>query len=118
MLLNNIIFRRNLLMIKEPKLKEIFLLDQVKKAITSGEYIVLPHARVRCVERDVSLADIEFILEKGRRIKSRDRFDERLNRWSYCFEGRTIDKEPARIIVAFIQKMAIVTVVKLGGKYE
>ena len=103
---------------KEQKLKELILIGQVKKAIETGEYVILPHARIRCIERDVAPADIEYVLEKGRRVKSRDRFDENLKRWSYCFEGRTIDKKPTRVIIAFIEKMAIVTVVNLGGTYE
>lgn len=48
-------------------------------------------------------------------MKVRDRFDQRLQRWSYAYEGNSIDGEPLRVIIAFIQKLAIVTVIKLGG---
>ena len=97
------------------KVDEKSLINNVKKSIATGDYIILSHARIRCTERDVSAADIEYALEKGRRIKVRDRFDEVLQRWSYAYEGNSIDGEPLRVIIAFIQKLAIVTVVKLGG---
>ena len=101
---------------KPPKVEERILLKRVKDEISFGSYVILPHARVRCTERDVSAADIEYALEKGKRIKSRDRFDEALERWSYCFEGKSLDQERLRVIVSFINKLAIVTVVKLGAK--
>lgn len=105
-------------MSKIPKPDEITLLNHVRKAVLTGDYVILPHARIRCSERDISATDIELVLEKGRRVKSRDRYDENLKRWSYCFEGKTIDKESARIVITFLQKMAIVTVVRLGGSDE
>jgi hypothetical protein len=97
------------------KIEEKSLIDGVKKSIATGNYIILPHARIRCTEREVSAADIEYVLEKGRRVKVRDRFDKQLQRWSYAYEGNSIDGEPLRVVIAFIQKLAIVTVVKLGG---
>ncbi len=81
-----------------------------------GDYLILPHARIRCTQREVSAVDIEYALEKGRRIKRRDRFDEGLQRWSYAYEGNNIDGEFLRVIIAFIQKLVVVTVVKLGEK--
>lgn len=100
---------------KPLKTEEKSLIDRVRKSIASGDYVILPHARIRCTERDVSAADIEQALENGRRIKMRDRFDETLQRWSYAYEGNSIDGEPLRVIIAFIQKLAVVTVVKLEG---
>lgn len=100
-------------MTKLLKIDEKLLLDNVKKSIAIGDYIILPHARIRCTEREVSAADIEYALETGKRIKIRDRFDKVLQRWSYAYEGSSIDGEPLRVIITFIQKLAIVTVVKL-----
>jgi hypothetical protein len=100
---------------KRLKFDEKSLLIKVIESITTGDYIILPHARIRCSEREVSAADIEYVLEKGRRIKMRDRFDQVLQRWSYAYEGNSIDGESIRVVIAFIQKLAVVTVVKLGG---
>lgn len=78
-------------MTKLLKIDEKLLLDNVKKSIATGDYIILPHARIRCTEREVSAADIEYALERGKRIKMRDRFDKALQRWSYAYEGSSID---------------------------
>ena len=94
-------------MTKLLKTDEKFLIDKVKKSIATGDYIILPHARIRCTEREVSAADIEYALERGRRMKVRDRFDEVLQQWSYAYEGNSIDGEPLRVIIAFIQKLVL-----------
>mgnify|MGYP003537893633 FL=1 len=95
------------------KIDEKSLNDKIKTSIAKGDYIILPHARIRCTERDISAADIEYALAKARRVKIRDRFDEVLQRWSYAYEGNSIDGESLRVVITFIQKLAVVTVVKL-----
>ena len=105
-------------MAKPPTVDERVLIGKARKAIVAGDYVILPHARIRCSERDIAATDIELVLEKGKRTKSRDRYDESWKRWSYCFEGKTVDKEHARVVITFLKKMAIVTVVRIGGTYE
>jgi len=61
----------------------------------------------------VSAPDIEYVLGTGHSVPSRDRYDEGYANWSYCFEGKTIDDEKLRVVVAFDEWMLIVTVVKL-----
>lgn len=100
-------------MTKLLKIDEKLLIENVKKSIATGDYIILPHARIRCTEREVSAADIEYALERGKRIKMRDRFDKVSQRWSYAYEGSSIDGELLRVVITFIQKLAIVTIVKL-----
>jgi len=85
----------------------------VAQATASGQYRILPHARQRCTERDVSIADIESALENGRHVPRRDRFDERCGSWSYCFEGRSVDDDRLRVVIAFEDWMLVVTVVLL-----
>jgi hypothetical protein len=104
--------------VKAPKLGRQELLNRVSLALTTGEYRILPHARQRCSERDVSLPDIEVVLEQGHHVPRRDRYDERLFNWSYCFEGQSVDGMPLRVIVAFEGWMLVVTVVRLGGGLE
>lgn len=102
----------------ELKIDEKILIHHVRKSIATGDYVILPHARKRCTERNVSAADIEHALQNGIRVKKRDRYDDTLKRWSYAFEGDSIDGEPLRVIIAFIQKLSIVTVVNLGDFNE
>ncbi len=100
---------------KTPKFERQDLVDRVAQALGKGEYRILPHARQRCSERDVSVPDIEAALERGRHVPRRDRYDDRLASWSYCFEGESIDGESLRVIVAFEDWMLVVTVVRFGA---
>jgi hypothetical protein len=104
--------------VKAPKLDRKELLRRVVHAVESGQYRILPHARQRCSERDVSVPDIEAALENGRHVPRRDRFDERLASWSYCFEGESVDRESLRVVVALEDWMLVVTVVLLDRSKE
>ena len=59
---------------QKPPASEI--VARVGVAVATGNYRILPHARQRCIERDVAAADIENALEAGHRVPARDRFDE------------------------------------------
>ncbi len=99
-----------------PKLPRAELLQRVAEAISSGNYVILPHARQRCSERDVAAPDIEHALETGHPVPRRDRFDDAYDSWSYAFEGPTVDDTPLRVVVAFDGPMLIVTVVRMDGQ--
>ena len=86
--------------------------------MASGRYRILPHARQRCTERDVAAADMENVLEAGHRVRVRDRFEEPYAAWSYCYEGKAIDGENLRVVVAFEDWMLVVTVVRLSDNKE
>lgn len=101
---------------RKPKLGRQELTIRVNQALNSGAYVILPHARQRCDEREVSLSDIEFALELGHPVPRRDRWDSWAEGWGYCFEGPTIDQEQLRVIIAFEDLMLVVTVVRLGQR--
>ena len=103
---------------RPPKLAKDELFAQVAQSVTEGTYVILPHARQRCTERDVAAPDIEEALSKGRYTPRRDRYDEDLCSWSYCFEGRAVDGDRLRVVVAFEDWMLVVTVVRLDGGWE
>jgi hypothetical protein len=100
---------------RKPKLVKDELVARVAEALASGNYRILPHARQRCTERDVAAADIECALENGHPVARRDRYDNLVEDWSYCFEGRTVDEDALRVVVAFEDWMLVVTVVRLDG---
>ena len=100
------------------KCAEADLLIVVRAALETGEYVILPHARQRCREREISALDIESALLCGKRAKSRDRFDPSWERWSYGFEGRTIDGCAIRVVVVLLEQLGIVTLVRIGDDYE
>ena len=103
---------------RKPKLERKTLLQMVSDAVGTGRYRILPHARQRCNERQVSAPDIENALENGHPVPRRDRYDRATDDWSYRFEGSSVDDDPLRVVVAFSDWMLIVTVVRLGGKED
>ena len=100
---------------RKQKLAKDDLVARVAEAVASGNYRILPHARQRCNERDVAAADIECALENGHPVPRRDRYDNLAEDWSYCFEGRTVDEDALRVVVAFEDWMLVVTVVRLDA---
>lgn len=102
--------------VRKAKLGKQELVERVTAAVSTGRYRILPHARQRCHERDVSAADIECALENGHPMPRRDRFDALAGDWSYCFEGRSVDEDRLRVVVAFDGWMVVVTVVRLDAK--
>jgi hypothetical protein len=63
----------------------------------------------------VAAADIECALENGHPVPRRDRYDNLVEDWSYCFEGWTVDEDALRVVVAFEDWMLVVTVVRLDA---
>jgi hypothetical protein len=51
-------------------------------------------------------------------VPARDRFDELNAAWSFCFEGKSVDGDAVRVIVALEDRLLIITVVRLGGDKE
>ena len=103
---------------RNPKLDKDDVLRRVHGAVETGQYRILPHARQRRTERDVSAPDIENALETGHHVPRRDRYDEPSADGGYCFEGSAVDGERLRVVVAFQHWMVVVTVVRLDGGRE
>lgn len=104
--------------VRNQKLAAAELVAKVRSAVATGVYYLLPHARLRCTEREVPLPDIEHVFAVGHPVAQRDRCDEPNADWSYCFERTTVDNKKLRIVVAFAGRMLIVTVVRLDAKKE
>lgn len=88
------------------------MISKIHGAFRARDYLILPHARQHCDERGVRATDVEQALVAGHPVPKRDRFDEILKEWSYCFEGFTVDGIAIRVVVAFMDKMVVVTVVR------
>ena len=72
---------------KKPKFERSELIGRVHDALQTGKYWIVPHARQRCTERDVSATDIEVALEAHRHVPRRDRFDVSAGRLELLFRG-------------------------------
>jgi hypothetical protein len=103
--------------VKRPqKLNKKALLDLVADSVARGSYFPSGHALKRMKERGITDLSIESILVKAANRKpSRDRFDDDLNSWSYCYEGKDLDRRNIRVAVAIevIKRVVVVTVVDL-----
>ena len=93
------------------------VLRLVRQRAHTGDFVILPHAKVRQVERNISVVDIVFVLKNGDRDPERDEFKEDFQSWNYAIKGRTLDNRTLRIAVAFDEnEMLIITVIPLGKR--
>lgn len=89
--------------------------DKIQKA----QYVILPHAKERQIQRNISDLDVINILEgkrgySRRRNKPKDKYETDREDWNYCIEGMNVDKEQIRIIVSFeADQMPIITVMRI-----
>ena len=109
-----------------PKLEDVP--SKVRKLLNVSEYVFTGHAKQRLEEREVTALEAISILRHGYRQPDRDRFNEfdqngvRINRWSYTFEGNTLDERCLRVVVSFKEKddfselMLIITVIDLNSE--
>lgn len=89
------------------------LLKKVREHIQKGTYFLAQHAIERKAERAINLPDILYVLEFGRREKTKDTFDVKRQAWKYAIRGKTTRGLEIRVIVAFEKAMVIITVMKV-----
>ena len=94
--------------------------DPIKKArehIRKGTYIIRKHAMDRQEERMIQLADILNVLEHGFHEEKHSLFDTKYQLWKYAIRGKSLDRDDLRVIIAFPQEMAIITVMRITKKW-
>lgn len=89
------------------------LLGKIKECIENGKYVLTKHAMIRVDERKVSLKDVLYTLRHGYHEKQKTSYDEVFRTWKYSIRGKTLDGANIRVIVAFVEKMAILTVIRI-----
>lgn len=87
------------------------LIDEVRKAAEAGDYRFTRHAEERMVERQVNLAEVDYILRNAYHRPSKDEWNEQWKQWRYSICGRTVDQRNIRLAVTFSGVMWIVTVI-------
>lgn len=105
------------------KASELFSIIETK--IKDGKYVFTCHAEQRRSERQILDEEVLNVLENKtgytrRWVKAKDSFESPYFSaqctWRYCIEGKTIDGDLIRIIIAFDQDlMPIITVIRLEG---
>lgn len=92
------------------------LLGKIKASIETGNYIVTKHALERLDERKVSLKDTIYVLAHGYHEKRKTSFDPVFHTWKYSIRGKTKDTLELRVIVSFVEELAIITVIRLDKR--
>jgi len=90
------------------------ILKKVKEHIRNGTYILREHAIERQKQRLIRLPDVLRVLEYGRHEIEKDIFDMKNQLWKHAIRGRAVNGIDLRVIVAFHERMAIITVIKVN----
>ena len=95
------------------KIDNVYLL--IQQAVAKGEYVPVLHAKQRLDERQVTLAEVEYVIQNGRREPKKDEFKIEYNCWNYAIKGKTIDKRHLRIAVTLdrLTRVLVITVIDL-----
>lgn len=103
---------------KDPEIEQ-----KVRKFVERRLFHVTGHAKKRMENREVTILEILQVLKRYRRDAKHDEYKEydsggnQINRWSYAFKGKTLDKRTLRIAVSLIteqeRSLLIVTVIDL-----
>jgi hypothetical protein len=99
---------------KRPKIPD--LLEVVRERATSGNYLLLEHARDRGEERGITEPEWLYVLKHGYHEKRKDQFDDFHRAWAYSIRGKTVDGRDLRVVVSFDEDptMLIVTLIELS----
>lgn len=90
------------------------ILGEVRRHVKARKYRITNHARERQEKHKVTLPNLLFILSNGCHERDKTLFSNEFQTWKYAIRGKTIDgSEEFRIIVAFENEMAILTVIRL-----
>jgi len=87
----------------------------IRERARSGNFILLPHAIARGLERSVAVADIAYALINGWHEADKDEFKSEHQAWNYAVRGSTIDNRQVRIVVSFDEnRLLVITVIRLA----
>lgn len=89
------------------------LIEAIKEHLKTGNIRFSEHAIIRKKERHISPQDAVYVLKNGYHEKGKTTFDELNKTWKYAVRGKTLDKEEIRIIVAIVDEVIVITVIRL-----
>lgn len=92
-----------------PKLENV--IGKAKHSISMSLYRYTAHAEVRKFDRMITEEDALHVIENGWRVQIKDSFCDINNGWKYAIEGKTLQEERLRVIVAFAEDMLIIITV-------
>lgn len=91
------------------------ILSIARNAVADGSYTPVDHAKVRLNEREVTISELEQVINTGFREPKKDEFKKEHNSWNYAIRGKTVDKRSLRIAVSLDAQtdVLIITVIDL-----
>jgi hypothetical protein len=93
------------------------ILPKVRECIKTRKYRITNHAQERQEQHQITLPDLLFVLSNGFHEQEKTLFDTTFQAWKYAIRGRSIDSSlELRVIVAFEDEMAILTIIRLNKK--
>ena len=97
---------------RPPKMAD--LMDKVREALDSGQYVDMVHAQERQIQRQIIRPEYTYVLRNGYHEARKDTFEEPYNAWNYAVRGKTFDKRDLRVIVSFDDGgMLIITTIEV-----
>lgn len=94
--------------------KESHLLERIRIAVNSGNYVVTDHAYQRSRDRSIPVPHVEFVLLNGHHEARKDQFNKEFEAWNYAIKGRTPDQVSIRVVVTFSDSdMLVITIINL-----
>lgn len=88
--------------------------EKVLKHIKEKKYRLTKHAAEELKKDKLELKDAIYVLKTGEHNDKKTGFNTGNQTWKYAIEGRTEDqKKKARVIIAFVGEMLIITVMEL-----
>ncbi len=93
------------------------ILGEVRRYVESRKYRITNHARERQEQHKVTLPNLLYILTNGFHEKDKTLYSNEFQTWKYAIRGKTIDGlDEFRVIVAFENEMAVLTIIRLKRK--
>ena len=88
-------------------------LHEIRNYLKYDRVFETGHALQRLQQREVTHFEYKYVLSHGQREKSRDRYDEKFEEWTYSMKGKTLENRTLRVIVSFNIKLNVITVIDL-----
>ncbi len=93
------------------------ILGEVRRHVETRNYRITNHAQERQEQYKITLPNLLYVLSNGYHEKDKTLFSNEFQAWKYAIRGKTIgSSEELRIIVAFENEMAVLTIVRLKAK--
>jgi hypothetical protein len=93
------------------------VVSEVRKYVKARKYRITNHAQERQEQYTITLPELVYVLTHGFHEKDKTLFDNAFQCWKYAIRGKTIDSSiDMRVIVAFKDEMAVLTVIRLDKK--